>query len=354
MEKLQTTKATKVAEATQVNPSKIMEVGLAFMASKTLLSAVNMGLFTHLAKGQSSGPEIMMELGLHKRGLYDFLDTLVALGFLKRDGLKETSVYSNSEETDLFLDSNKPSYIGGILQMANNRLYGFWNDLEEGLKTGLPQNEVKTAGKPVFEELYANEERLREFVNAMGGVQMGNFMAFAHKFDFNGYSTLCDIGGAGALLSAQVAMNNKNMICVSYDLPPVSALARVNIKNMGLDKKVIIQSGDFFEEELPKADVITLGNVLHDWGLEDKKMLIKKAYSALPLGGALVVIENIIDNERCKNAFGLMMSLNMLIETPGGFDYTAADIEGWVKEAGFTKTSIMPLTGPSSAFIAIK
>ncbi|HSH19094.1 MAG TPA: methyltransferase, partial [Draconibacterium sp.] len=102
------------------------------------------------------------------------------------------------------------------------------------------------------------------------------------------------------------------------------------------------------------ADVITMGNVLHDWGLEDKKMLINKAYNALPLGGALVVIENIIDNDRSKNAFGLMMSLNMLIETPGGFDYTASDIEGWVKEAGFRKTSLMPLTGPSSAFIAIK
>lgn len=354
MKTLQTTKATEAVEATQVNPSKIMEVGLAFMASKTLLTAVNMGLFTYLAKGQSSGLEIMLELGLHKRGLYDFLDTLVTLGFLKREGLKETSVYRNSEETDLFLDSSKPSYIGGILQMANNRLYGFWNDLEEGLKTGMPQNEVKTAGKPVFEELYADKERLREFVNAMGGVQMGNFMAFAHKFDFNGYSTLCDIGGAGALLSAQVAMNNKNMICVSYDLPPVSDLAKANIKNMGLDKNVIIQSGDFFEEELPKADVITMGNVLHDWGLEDKKMLINKAYNSLPLGGALVVIENIIDNDRSKNAFGLMMSLNMLIETPGGFDYTASDIEGWVKEAGFRKTSVMPLTGPSSAFIAIK
>ena len=355
METLQKTKTTEVEQATQLNPSKIMEVGLAFMASKTLLSAVNMGLFTYLAKGPSPGSEIMLELGLHQRGLYDFLDTLVTLGFLKRDGLKETAVYSNTEETEVFLDKNKPSYIGGILQMANNRLYGFWNDLEAGLKTGLPQNEVKSAGKPVFEELYANKERLKEFVNAMSGVQMGNFMAFAQKFDFNGYGTLCDIGGAGALLSAQVAMNNKNMVCVSYDLPQVSALAKDNIQKMGLDDRIIIQSGDFFEEEeLPKADVITMGNILHDWGLEEKKMLIKKSYTALPQGGAFIVIENIIDDNRSKNAFGLMMSLNMLIETPGGFDYTSADIDGWVKEAGFRKTSVMPLTGPSSAFIAIK
>ena len=354
METLQATKVTEVAEVKHVTPSKIIEVGLAFMASKTLLTAVNMELFTHLAAGQLSGQEIQIELGLNERGLYDFLDTLVALGFLKRSGVKESSKYSNTEETDFFLDKYKKSYIGGILQMANNRLYGFWNDLEEALKTGLPQNEVKITGKPVFEELYANDERLREFVNAMSGVQMGNFMAFAHKFDFSGYGTLCDIGGAGALLSAQVAMNNEHMMCVSYDLLPVSALARENIKNMGLDDRVIIQSGDFFEENLPKADIITMGNILHDWGLKEKKMLIKKAYNALPKGGVLVVIENIIDDNRSKNAFGLMMSLNMLIETPAGFDYTVADIKGWVKEAGFKETSVMPLTGPSSAFIAVK
>jgi precorrin-6B methylase 2 len=276
------------------------------------------------------------------------------LGFLQREGLKETALYSNTEETDLFLDKSKPSYVGGILQMANNRLYGFWDDLEEALKTGLPQNEVKIAGKPIFEELYADKEKLREFVIAMSGVQMGNFMAFARNFDFSHYETLCDIGGAGALLSAQVAMNNKHMNCVSYDLPPVSELARTNIKNMDLESKVKIISGDFFMEELPKADIITMGNILHDWGIEEKKMLINKAFNALPKGGALVVIENIIDDNRRKNTFGLIMSLNMLVETTGGFDYSASDINGWVKEAGFTKTSLMPLTGPTSAFISIK
>ena len=301
-----------------------------------------------------SGLEIMLELGLDKRSIYDFLDTLVALGFLKREGLKETSVYSNAEDTDLFLDKNKPSYIGGIMEMANNRLFGFWNDLEEALKTGLPQNEAKNGKDDFFEAIYADEKRLRKFVAAMGGIQMGNFMAFANKFDFSAYSTLCDIGGAGAHLAAQVVMNNKHMVCDSFDLPPVEPIARENMKNMGLEGKVIIQSGDFLKDDFPKADVITMGNVLHDWGIEEKKMLIKKAYQALPKGGAFVVIENIIDDNRSKNAFGLMMSLNMLIETPAGFDYSSADIEGWVKEAGFKETSLMPLTGPTSAFIAIK
>ena len=338
----------------QVTPSKVMQIGMGFWASKTLLTAVNMGLFTHLAKGKLTGKDIKTKLGLHERGLYDFLDTLVALGFLKRSGLKETASYSNAEDADLFLDKNKRSYVGGMLEMCNNRLYAFWDDFEEGLKTGLPQNETKTGGKPLFEELYSNEEKLREFLKAMGGIQMGNFMAFSKKFDFSSYNTLCDIGGAGGYLSAQVAMNNDHMKCVSFDLPPVCPVATENIENMGLSEKVIVQSGDFFKEDFPKTDVITMGNILHDWGIQDKKMLIKKAYNSLPQGGALVVIENIIDDNRSENAFGLMMSLNMLIETPEGFDFSAADFDDWAKEIGFTQTSVMGLTGPSSAVIAIK
>lgn len=354
METLETTKAKEQVKGTQINPSKIMEVGMAFWASKTLLTAVNMQLFTQLAKGSMSGLEIMLELGLDKRSLYDFLDTLVALGFLKREGLKDTSIYSNAEDANLFLDKNKPSYMGGILEMANNRLFGFWNSLEEGLKTGLPQNEAKNGKDDFFAAIYASEERLREFVAAMGGIQMGNFMAFANKFDFSTYNSLCDIGGAGAHLAAQVVMNNKHMVCDSFDLPAVRPIAQENMKTMGLEDKVIIQAGDFITDDLPKADVITMGNVLHDRGIEEKKMLIKKAYNALPKSGAFVVIENIIDDNRSKNAFGLMMSLNMLIETPEGFDFSKADIDAWVKEAGFKETSIMPLTGPTSAFIAIK
>jgi len=340
--------------AKQIDPSKIMQVGTGFFASKTLLTAVNMGLFTLLAHGKLSGEVIQSKLGLHKRSLYDFLDALVALGFLNRTGLKESAVYSNSADTDLFLDKNKHSYVGGILEMANHRLYPFWNNLEDGLKTGEPQNEIKSGGKNLFEKLYADEERLREFIHAMAGVQMGNFMAFSKNFDFSNHNTLCDIGGAGGFLAAQVVKEHPHMKCISFDLPQVSPIAAANIKNMGLQDKVNIQSGDFFKDDFPKGDMITMGNILHDWGLEEKKVLIKKTYDALPEGGAFVVIENIIDDDRRENAFGLMMSLNMLIETETGYDFTFADFNSMVREAGFKETSIIPLTGPTSAAIAIK
>jgi hypothetical protein len=347
-------KETKLKEGIQVDPSNIMQVGMGFWAAKTLLTAVKMELFTHLAVKPLTGAEIKHKLCLNGRGLYDFLDALVALGFLNRKGNEETASYSNSADSDLFLDKGKLTYMGGILEMANNRLYPFWNFLEEGLKKGKPQNEIRTGERSLFEEIYSDLDRTREFVNAMSGAQAGNFNSFAMQFDFYPYNTLCDIGGAGAHLSAQVVTYNPHMKCVSFDLPPVSPIALENISLMGVANKVQIVSGDFFQDSFPRADVITMGNILHDWNTDQKKLLIGKAYDALPEGGALVVIENIIDDERRENAFGLLMSLNMLIETPEGYDYTAADFDQWAKDAGFRETSVMRLTGPTSAVIAIK
>ncbi len=336
------------------NPSKIMQIGMGFWASKTLLTAVNMELFTHLGKGPKSGKQVQEIMGLHSRSLYDFLDTLVALGFLQREGIKENAIYSNAEDADMFLDKNKLTYLGGILEMSNNRLYPFWNDLEEALKTGKPQNESKSGGAPLFEAIYANENTLREFLHAMGGVQAGNFDFFARNFDFSNFKTHCDIGGSGGNLCVHVAKNNQHIQCLSFDLPQVKPIANDNFTALGLNDRIKAVAGDFFKDDLPKADLITMCNVLHDWSEEDKKMLIQKAYKALPENGTLVVVENIIDNDRSKNAFGLMMSLNMLIETDEGFDYSLSDFEGWADEVGFKDISIMPLTGAASAIIATK
>jgi hypothetical protein len=287
------------------------------------------------------------------RHLFDFLDALAAFGFLHRDGLLETASYSNSLDTDTFLDKKKPSYIGGLLEMLNNRLYGFWGNLEEALLTGLPQNEAKRS-EDFFGLIYKDQNKLREFINAMSGIQMGNFMTFAQKFDFSKYKTLTDVGGSAGLLSLMVAKHQPHMSCTTFDLPPVEPIAKETIQHFQLADRVKTQSGDFFADAFPKADIVTMGNILHDWDEEKKIMLMKKAWEALPDGGAFIAIEGVIDDERKQNAFGLMMSLNMLIETGTGFDYTFADFNRWAKTTGFKSTSLLPLAGPSSAAIAYK
>lgn len=336
------------------NPSRILETGFGFWESKVLLTAVELELFTKLGDQPMTGGSLGGMLDLHPRGIWDFFDALVALGFLNRDGAGPTALYSNTEETGLFLDKNKPSYIGGILEMANDRLYRFWNDLGVALKTGKPQNEIKHSQKPMFEVLYEDLPRLEQFMGAMRGLSIGNFQAFAQKFDFSNYESLCDVGGATGLLSSFVAGQHPHMKCTSFDLPVIEPIARKWIEKAGLSDRIDVVSGDFLKDALPKSDIITMGNILHDWNLEKKKHLIRLAYEALPENGVFVVIENIIDDERRTNAFGLMMSLHMLIEFGDAFDFTGADFWEWCQEAGFKRYEVMHLAGPCSAAIAYK
>ncbi len=338
----------------ELDPSHILQIGSGFWPSKVLLSAVELELFTQLSNKSFTGQVIGDKLGLHPRAIWDFLDGLVALGLLDREGDGKDAQYRNTQATAVFLDKNSPQYIGGILEMFNARLFRFWADLTEALKTGEPQNEVKHTGEPMFDELYADPARLEQFMNAMAGISLGNFHALAEKFNFSAYKTLCDVGGATGQLSLIVAARHPHLECISFDLPVVEPIAKKTIEAAGLATRVTTASGNFLTDPLPKADVITMGMILHDWNLERKMHLIKSAYDALPDGGAFVVIENMIDDARRQNVFGLMMSLNMLIEFGDAFDFTGADFTGWCKEVGFKKIEIMPLAGPASVAIAYK
>lgn len=337
-----------------LNPGRIMQTATAFWASKVLLTAVELDLFTTLGDGKMTAPQLGDALGLHPRGTYDFFDALVALRFLDRDGDGPEGKYKNTPETASFLNRTSTTYIGGLPEMLNARLFGFWNDLGAALKTGQPQNEVKHGGKPIFEELYSNQVNLGQFLDAMTGLQAANFALLAEKFDFSRYRTVSDIGGALALLSRIVGARHQYLMFNSYDLPPVAPLAQKQVAAAGMSTRIKVIAGDFFKEKLPKADVVTMGNVLHDWNLEKKKILIRKAFDALPEGGAFIAIENLIDDARRENAFGLLMSLNMLIEFGDAFDYTGANFREWCNEVGFKRFEFIQLAGPTSAAIAYK
>jgi len=338
----------------QPDPSHILQIGMGFFASKALLSAVELGVFKTLGGGPMSGEGLHHRLGLHPRSAADFLDSLVALGFLLRQGDGPAASYANSPDTATFLDPASPSYLGGILLMANRRLYPFWANLTEALRTGEPQNEIKGgATDGLFGKLYADPVALEEFMDAMAGVQLGNFATLAERFDFSRYKTCCDVDGASGALSIAIARRHKHLRCISFDLPQVGPVAQRKIAASGLDR-VEFRGGDFMTDDLPRADIITMGNILHDWGTATKEKLVAKAFAVLPVGGAFIAIENIIDDARRENAFGLLMSLNMLIETSEGYDYTFAQFEGWCRKAGFRSTERFPLAGPASAAVAYK
>jgi precorrin-6B methylase 2 len=340
--------------ATDPSPEQILQIGFGFLASKTLLSAVELDLFSTLGSGSMTCAEVAERTGLHVRGRADFLDALVSLGLLARDGDGDQACYGNTTDTAAFLDRASPAYIGGILEMANSRLYGFWGDLTEALRTGLPQNEAKGGDGDFFGALYADESRLVEFLQANQAIQMGSFVALLDKVDLSSVDTLCDVGGASGILCALAAQRHPQLRAVTFDLPPVEPIARRTIAAMNVSEQVTAVSGDFFVDDLPHSDVIVMGNVLHGWDDNHKQILIGKAYASLNSGGRLIAIENVIDDARRTNTFGLLMSLNMLIETAGGADYTPTQFDQWCHHAGFARTELVPLAGPVSAAIAHK
>lgn len=341
-----------MTQQTTVTADKIMQLGSAFWGSKTLLSAIELGLFTALAKRGPLALEAMREeLGLHPRSARDFLDALVALRMLQRlpDGR-----YANTPETELYLDRAKPSYVGGILEMMNARLYRFWGHLTEGLKTGLPQNESRHGEPDLFGVLYADPARLEQFLQAMTGLSLPTARAIATAFPWGEHRTFADIGCAQGGLTAEVARLHSHLTGYGYDLPVVGPIFERYVAAQGVASRLAFQAGDFFKDSLPNVDVLVMGHILHDWDLDEKRLLVRKAYEALPPGGALIVYDAMIDDERRDNAFGLLMSLNMLIETPGGYDYTGADCTGWMEEAGFRHVRVERLQGPYSMAVGRK
>lgn len=335
--------------STHPAPDRILQLGLAFWGSKTLLSAVELGLFSALAPTPLTAEQIGEQLKLHPRAVRDFLDALVALGMLEREGAH----YRNTPETALFLDRGKPSYLGGLLEMANARLYPFWGSLTEALRTGQPQNESKLGANP-FDALYSDPARLRQFLSAMTGISLPAAQSIAAKFPWREYRTFADVGCAQGGLPVQLALAHDHLQGIGFDLAAVRPVFEEYAAGFGLKDRLRFQEGSFFTDPLPPADVIVMGHILHDWDLETKRLLLAKAHAALPEGGALIVYEALIDDERRQNAFGLLMSLNMLIETPGGFDYTGADCQGWMKEQGFRETRVEHLAGPDSMVVGIK
>jgi O-methyltransferase domain/Dimerisation domain len=338
----------------ELEPTRIMQIGSGYWASKVLLSAVGLGLYTELARQPMTAGGIARHFALVERPTTDFLDALVSLDLLARDGDRPDALYRNTPETARFLDKASPHYIGGILTLWENRNFAFWADLTPALRTGEAQSEVKRFGRPFFEALYEDPQRLEAFMDAMTGASVHNFELLAERFAFDRYRNLCDVGGADGLLAMTVAAAHPNLRCTIFDLPAVAQIATRKIAARGLADRVTAVAGDFFSDPLPRADVITMGMILHDWNLKRKKRLIAAAYDALPEGGAFIVIETLIDDARRENTFGLLMSLNMLIEVGDGFDYTAADFRAWCGEAGFRSFDVIPLAGPSSAGVAYK
>jgi hypothetical protein len=330
-------------------PDRILAVGQIFRASKAVLSAVELGVFTVLAGGPLDADALRTRIGIHERGARDFLDALVALGMLSR---QDDGCYANSDETDLYLDRNKPTYVGGVLESAITQTYMVWGSLTAALRTGQPQSDLSMVSN--FGELYADAKLREAFVATMTARTLPVAKLLAGRFPWANHRTLIDVGGAQGCLPAEIAQAHPHLTGGVFDLPQLEPLFDRYVQARNLSHRLRFHPGDFFRNPLPNADVLIIGRVLHNWDLKTKKMLLENAYHALPPDGALIVYERLIDDERRVNADGLLSSLQMLLASPGGFDFTGADCVGWMREAGFRDARVDLLTADQSMVVGTK
>jgi precorrin-6B methylase 2 len=335
--------------AAVATPDRILEIGHAFRASKALLTAVELGLFTALVDRPLDAEALGQRLGIHERGARDFLDALVALGWLDRhaDGR-----YVNTSDTNVYLDRDKPTYIGGILERLNADQYGVWGSLTAAIRTGAPQTGKSMVNN--FAPLYADATSRDLYVRTMTARTQPVARALAARFPWANHGILIDIGTSQGCLPAEIALAHPHIRGGGFDLPQLAPLFESHVRKHGLSDRLRFHPGDFFKDPLPTADVMVIGRVLHNWDLATKTMLLKKAHDALPPNGTLIVYERLIDDERRVNADALLSSLQMLLASPGGFDFTGADCIGWMCETGFRDMRVEPLTADQSMVIGIK
>jgi hypothetical protein len=327
----------------------IVELGYAFRGAKALMSAVELGVFTALAQEPLDCHMLRARLGIAERGAVDFFDALVALGLLTRN---QQGLYANAPGSGRYLDAHKPSYVGGLFENLNAREYAMWDSLTEALRTGKPQTGFETAGH--FSQLYSDRERLDYFTKGMTGASLAVAHALAAKFPWLQYNTFVDVGTAQGCVAVQIALAHAHLRGCGFDLPVLSAKFTEYVDRYQLSDRLRFVPGDFFADPLPLSSVLIMGRVLHNWDLPTKRMLLQKAYAALPEGGALIVYERMIDDERRTSCAGMLSSLNMLIMTTGGFDFTPADCIEWMRATGFREMRTEALADAHVMVVALK
>jgi SAM-dependent methyltransferase len=314
-----------------IDLGSIMAMARSFYPSQLLLTAVRLEVFTALADGPKTEQALRERVNLHPRGSRDFFDALVSQGLLVRDG----ELYANGSTAQQHLDRNKPeSYLGGFLALSG-QIYPLWANLAESLRTGKPQvNEDH-----IFEIYQGPIEQQREFFATMATVTRMSAPELAKVLDWSHHMSFVDVGGSTGTLSAELVKAHPHLKATCLDLPLLERHFDETVAELGVADKVAFRAADFFTEPLPEADVVILSHILHDWDVEQRKELLRKAFAAVNPGGAVLVLDTMIDDERKSRGHALLFSLDMLLFSPGGSEYTFGELTGWLAEAGFVNPS---------------
>ncbi|WP_128985039.1 methyltransferase [Streptomyces roseicoloratus] len=338
---------THTSAADASSPEGLIRLGTAFCDAKILLSALELDVFSTLAAKPLTLPELSDVIGLHPRGARDFVTALVTLGVLEADG----EHYRNSPGADRFLDRGKNTYAGGFLERANSMLYPAWTHLTDALRTGEPQ--VKGKDGDIVAQMADSREHLDQFLAMMDSLNSQVAPKLAKAFDWTGRTDFVDVGGARGNLSALLIAQHPHLTAKVFDLPHVAPAFDDHMKRLGTQDRIAFTGGDFFKDPMPSGQVLVMGHVLHNWSAEQRLGLIRKAYDAVEPGGALLVYDRMVD-ERPADLVNLLISLDMLLVTHGGSEYSVEECRGWMTEAGFGRTEAKVLSNTDSLVIGHK
>src|SRR5215470_1693327 len=338
--------------ATKPNTSvlPLMELATSFWAFKTLAAATELDLFSRLSgtKGTTS-VELAKTLGIPERPAEMLLTGCAALGLLKKKGPR----YVNSPLAERFLVRGLPQYFGGFVEMLDKRLYAGWGKLTEALHSNRPTTWDPSRQESLFDG--ADPVMLSHFWQAMHSISTSTGTVLARALDWKRFTRVLDVGGGSGALDIELCRRHRHLRATVYDLSHVVEIAAANVARAGLTARVQTVGGNFFEEAAypPGHDAILLSMIMHDWSEADDRRILGKCYAALPSGGAVLICELIVNEAKSGPAPAALMSLNMLIETSGGRNYTAGEYGAWLRDIGFRRIRTVPLAGAGANGVVI-
>jgi ubiquinone/menaquinone biosynthesis C-methylase UbiE len=335
---------------------RIQDALYAFTRSQILFSAIDLDLFSLVAEGNDTLEALRDRLLLSRRGLRMLLNGLVGIGFLQ---VTTDGAYALPPDVARFLVRDSAEYIGGMVHHCK-RLYENWAQLTDAVRFGQPAGgaqslaQLETYFAELVKGLYvSNYPPARKLARRLLEERPSALADAAASPEASPLEIL-DVAGGSAVWSIALLETFTNSRATVIDFPSVTHVAETYVAQHGLDGRYTYWPGDLEELDLPEShfDVAIMANICHALGPISTRKAFQKLLPALKPGGRLAIVDFVPDNRRSEPGWPLIFGVNMLVTTPEGDVFTAAEYTKWLTAAGFSRVGFHELETDVTAIIA--